>query len=254
MGNSDALNESILGGDWGRRRSVILLCVGLTLVLMLIANDAFSRAGSAPRGGASGVAGEGFRIIAYCIGCVVAAVTGILLGMVLHRKKRRSKAVILESRLSDTFWHLGEMEKHSKKVFLEMQKAWKGRDMTPVRALVSDSLYKDYELKLEKMRDKKEVNILNSITVKNVDIIGAEDFQNNEDDRFSVYIDGEMQDYMVNEWTGDLLYGTSREVRPFSDIYHFIRVNNQWILNRIDGKVTVLDVVMSKNRREREPV
>lgn len=229
------------------KRATLLKVGAIAGILLLIAIDSYARAGGASSSGGNA---SGFRIIGYVVSVVLAAVTGIALGIALSRKIKKSRAIVFASTANDKFWHLGQMEDHARKTFLQMQNAWKRRNMEEVKGIITERLYSDYHRKLELLKKRKEMNILNSIEVKNVNIIGAEDYKDDAKDRFVAYIDGEMQDYIINEYTGELLHGTKKDVEPFSDTYHFVRRDNKWLLDYIDNHVTVLDVMMMKNKRE----
>ncbi len=211
----------------------------------------YARGGGGQSGGVGGFGHR--RVIGYLIALILAVLIGVALGVMLSRKKKASRKVILESSTFDMFWDVDAMEKYAYQTFLLIQDAWEKRNMDLVKDIVTERLYIDLKEKLNLMKRKREVNVLESVSVRSVDIIGANDFLDDKKDSYVVNIDGNMVDYIVDERSGKLLYDTKRTSQAFADIYRFVRYDNSWLLDSVENSVTIWNVVTTKNFREIKP-
>lgn len=113
------------------------------------------------------------------------------------------------------------------------------RNMTEVKSRVTEELYSNYTLLLNQMKKRREKNMLSNIHIAEMRIIGCEDFKDDSKDHYIAYIKGSMLDYLINERTNAILQNPEKTVGGFTDTYHFVRVNNKWLLEKTDNIVTV---------------
>lgn len=180
---------------------------------------------------------------------VFGSFTGFITTVLLWKSKLSNKIL---SRIlpTDSFWNINDMKYNARRVFYNMSEAWENHDMERVKNYVTIELYKDYSAKLAKMKERKEKNIISSVDITETRIIGCEDYKDNSKDRYIAYIKGTILDYTILEDTGEIIKNPKKEIEDFSDTYHFIRVKNQWVLEKIDNSVSILDLAFSRNYKE----
>ncbi|WP_047450945.1 Tim44 domain-containing protein [Alistipes sp. ZOR0009] len=209
------------------------------LPVLVISVDAFARAGGGGGKGSGGI-----------IGLIIWGVYTLIISVILFFKVGKSRKVIKESAQQDSFWNFEQMRDNAKKVFFRMQDAWMERNIEKVKDIVTPSLYEDYSLQLELMKRNGEKNIVSGIFVSDVRIIGCEDYLDNSQDAYVAHIKGELLDYTVDEKSGSITKNPKKERESFTDTYHFIRKDNKWLLDSIDNKVSIWDVLKARNYHE----
>lgn len=211
----------------------------ILLPILLLSIDTFARAGGGGGGKGGGV-----------IGLILWGIYTLVVSVILFFKVGKSKKITHISAAQDSFWNFEQMRDHAKNVFFDMQEAWMNRDIDSVKDLITPRLYNDYKKQLERMKSHHEKNILSGIHVSNVKIIGCEDYLDNSNDCYVAHIKGNMLDYTINERTNQIIRNEDKEDQRFTDTYHFIRKDNQWLLNHIDNEVSIWDVIKTKNYHE----
>lgn len=214
----------------------------ILLPLFFLCADTFARAGG---GGGEGGGGTAIGLIAWGIYTVI--ISGILFHKVI-----RSKKVIAESSKEDLFWDFNKMRSNARKVFFRMQDAWTDRKIASVKDIITPGLYEDYKTQLNLMKKKGEKNILSGINVTDIRIIGCEDYLDDSHDIYVAHIKGEMLDYTIDEKTGRIIKNADQKLERFTDTYHFIRKDKKWLLDYIDNKVSIWDVIRTRNYHQEE--
>ncbi|MGE5395714.1 MAG: Tim44 domain-containing protein [Candidatus Saccharibacteria bacterium] len=215
----------------------------ILLPILLLSIDTFARAGG---GGGGGGKGGGV------IGLILWGIYTLVVSIILFFKVGKSKKITRMSAAQDSFWNFDQMRDHAKQVFFKMQEAWMNRDIDSVKHIITPRLYEDYKTQLETMKSIGEKNILSGIYVSNVKIIGCEDYLDNSYDSYIAHIKGDMLDYTINEQTKEVIKNQEKENERFTDTYHFIRKDNQWLLDHIDNKVSIWDLINTRNYHEEQ--
>ncbi|HNZ71397.1 MAG TPA: Tim44-like domain-containing protein [Prolixibacteraceae bacterium] len=216
----------------------------VALPLIFFSLDVFARAGG---GGGSGSSGGGKGNL---IALILVGIYSFIVTVALYIKVDKSRTVIENGEINGSFWNFEQMRDHSKRVFLKMQHAWMNRDINRVKDLISPRLYEDLKAHLEFMTENGEKNILSGIDIKSIKIIGCEDYLDNNQDSFIAHIKGSMLDYTINEKTSQVIKNADKSVETFTDTYHFIRTDNQWLLDYIDNHVSIWDIIKTRNYYE----
>jgi hypothetical protein len=225
----------------------IILLHFIIVILILISEDIYARAGGGGGGGGSGGSGRG---LGFIIALIVGVAYTIIVSVILYIKTSDSNLILNWAYKKDKIWDSKRMNALSKSIFLKMQQAWMNRDIDSVKKFISLDLYNDYKEQLELMKLNKEKNILESIYIINVKIISCEDFNDNTKDSFIAFITGVITDYTIREDTEEIIKNKKKEREDFTDTYHFIRQDGQWILNYIDNDVTLLDLIRVTNYKD----
>jgi hypothetical protein len=213
------------------------------LPLLLISVNLFAHAGG---DGTVGDSGGSFKLIGF----IITIIYSIIISIVLLYKVKKSRELADQASESDFSWNYDELRYQAKKTFLKMQDAWMCRNVDVVKEIITESLYADYKTQLEEMKKTKKMNVLCQIEVKKIWIIGCEDYLENSHDRFIAHIHGEMINYTIDEVTGNIIDNSLKKIENFTDTYHFIRKNKEWVLDYIDNFVTIFDVIRTKNYQD----
>jgi predicted lipid-binding transport protein (Tim44 family) len=119
--------------------------------------------------------------------------------------------------------------------FFKIQGAWMNRDLTPVSILLTDEMRRIFQSDLDKMLRDKQINRLENIAVRKVDIVEA--WQESGQDYINTLIYANLLDYTTDE-AGTLLSGSKSDPIKFEEYWTFTRPvgNNPWKLTKIDQK------------------
>lgn len=119
--------------------------------------------------------------------------------------------------------------------FFKIQGAWMNRDLTPVNSLLTDEMRRIFQSDLDKLIRDKQINRLENIAVRKVEIVEA--WQESGQDFINTLIYANLLDYTTDE-AGALLSGSKSDPIKFEEYWTFTRPvgNNPWKLTRIDQK------------------
>jgi predicted lipid-binding transport protein (Tim44 family) len=118
--------------------------------------------------------------------------------------------------------------------FFKIQGAWANRDMSTVRAILSDEMYRIFQADAEALKAQKKINRLENIAVRSVDITEA--WQESGSDFITVRVLANLLDYNVDETTGQVVEGSKTDPVKFEEYWTFTRSvgNNPWQLSAIN--------------------
>lgn len=119
--------------------------------------------------------------------------------------------------------------------FFKIQGAWMNRDLSTVQPLLSDEMRRVFQADIDKLIRDKQINRLENIAVRNVDIVEA--WQESGQDYINTLIYANLLDYTTDE-TGAVLSGSKSDPVKFEEYWTFTRPvgNNPWKLTAIDQK------------------
>ena len=117
--------------------------------------------------------------------------------------------------------------------FFKIQGAWAVRDMSPVRNLLTDEMYRTIQADADKLRLEKRINKLDNIAVRSTDL--SEAWQESGRDYITVRFYANLLDYTVDEATGQVVAGSRTDPVKFEEYWTFTRPlgNNPWQLSAI---------------------
>ncbi len=118
--------------------------------------------------------------------------------------------------------------------FFKIQGAWADRDMTSVKHLLTEEMFRLLQEDADKMRQEGLRNHLENIAVREVNLTEA--WQESGQDYITVRIYATLLDYTVNEKTGEIVEGSKVEPVKFEEYWTFVRPvgNNPWQLSAIN--------------------
>lgn len=119
--------------------------------------------------------------------------------------------------------------------FFKIQGAWMNRDLAPVQGLLTDEMRRIFQGDLDKLISDKQINRLENIAVRNVDIVEA--WQESGQDYINTLIYANLLDYTTDE-NGTVVSGSKSDPVKFEEFWTFTRPvgNNQWQLTAINQK------------------
>jgi len=120
--------------------------------------------------------------------------------------------------------------------FFKIQGAWMNRDLTTASGLFTDEMRRIFQEDLDRLLRDKQVNRLENIAVRTVEI--AEVWQESGQDFITASIYANLLDYTTDDATGAVVSGSKTEPVKFEEYWTFTRPvgNNPWRLSAINQK------------------
>jgi predicted lipid-binding transport protein (Tim44 family) len=118
--------------------------------------------------------------------------------------------------------------------FFKIQGAWANRDMTTIRSLLTDDMFRMLQSDAEALKAQKKINRLENIAVRSVDITEA--WQESGADFITARVYANLLDYNVDEITGQVVEGSKTEPVKFEEYWTFTRPvgDHPWQLSAIN--------------------
>jgi predicted lipid-binding transport protein (Tim44 family) len=133
-------------------------------------------------------------------------------------------------RRTDRTFDEGHFKETAMDIFFRIQGAWTGRSLSagnsPATAEMNGILQED----IERFLTKKQVNRLENIAVKNVEILEA--WQESGQDFIRTLFSASLLDYTTDDATGDVVSGSKTSPVKFEECWTFTRIgsNGPWKL------------------------
>lgn len=121
-------------------------------------------------------------------------------------------------------------------MFFKVQGAWMNRDLSSVGGILGEDMKRIFQEDIDRLLRDKQVNRLENIAVRNVEI--AEAWQESGQDYITALIYANLLDYTTDDATGALVSGSKTEPVKFEEYWTFTRPvgNNPWRLSGINQK------------------
>lgn len=118
--------------------------------------------------------------------------------------------------------------------FFKIQGAWVNRDMSVIRSMFTDEMYGIIQGDADDLKKKKQINRLENIAVRSVDLV--EVWQEAGNDFITVRLYADLLDYTTDEMTGSVVSGSKTDPVKFEEFWTFTRPvgNNPWQLSAIN--------------------
>lgn len=119
--------------------------------------------------------------------------------------------------------------------FFKIQGAWMNRDLTPVASIMTDEMRRVFQTDIDKLLKDKQINRLENIAVRKVEIVEA--WQESGQDYINTLVYANLLDYTTDE-AGTVLTGSKSDPIKFEEYWTFTRPvgNNPWKLTAINQK------------------
>jgi len=118
-------------------------------------------------------------------------------------------------------------------LFFKIQGGWTRRDLSGIRSLLSPAMYDVFKEQVDRLVADKEINRLENIAVREVEITEAG--QDHGEEYVTVRFYANLLDYTVHEKTGQVLAGSSSDPVKFVEYWTFTRNvgEKNWVLGGI---------------------
>lgn len=222
-----------------RRTTCFLVFLVIAAVLLGLPDEVLARAGGG--GGGGGRGGRGMYTFFLLILYPFILAWSVITTCFLLWKNWKSKAAI-RSASKDPIWDFNSIKARIEEVYFRVQDAWMERDQNLVKDCISPRLYQKHKLQTDMMIKKGTKNILEDVNLMSARIVEVLDFKNDSKDQFWIVLKGSMIDYTINESSKKTLRGSKTQTEKFSELWKFVRVNNEWLLDEIDQDVGFVDL------------
>lgn len=122
------------------------------------------------------------------------------------RNTARSENVANEIRKVDKYFNDEQFLASAKNLFVKLQMAWSARDWETIRPLESENLFEQHSRQLQGYIERKQINKIERIAVNFAELVTFA--QDNEKDILVVALNSSMNDYIIDEETGNILKGS----------------------------------------------
>ena len=118
--------------------------------------------------------------------------------------------------------------------FFQIQAAWMRRDLDTLRPLLTEEMQGVFGTQIEAARAKRQINKLENITVRSVELTEA--WQEQGQDYVTVRLLANLLDYTVDETTGTIVTGSDTTPVKFEEFWTWVRPvgQNDWRLGAIN--------------------
>jgi predicted lipid-binding transport protein (Tim44 family) len=128
---------------------------------------------------------------------------------------------IAHIRQMDPGFEPGRFSETASDVFFRLQGAWMTRDMSGMRAALTEEMYKTLQAQCDRLRAERRVNRLENIAVRSVDV--TEMWQEEGHDFATVRFLANLLDYTTDESGAQLVEGSRTEPVKFEEFWTFTR-------------------------------
>jgi predicted lipid-binding transport protein (Tim44 family) len=118
--------------------------------------------------------------------------------------------------------------------FFQVQGAWANRDMSAIRSLLTDEMYRILQGDADDLKRKRQINKLDNIAVRSTEI--TEVWQEKGMDFITVRFYANLLDYTADETSGHVIAGSKTDPVKFEEFWTFTRPvgSNPWQLSAIN--------------------
>lgn len=106
-------------------------------------------------------------------------------------------------------------------VFFKVQAGWMRRDISSYRHLLGEQLASEYDTQFAEMEEKGELNKLESISIRKVEVVSAG--SESGEDFVTVLFTANLLDFTVDDKSGDLLSGSMTDPVKFAEEWSWAR-------------------------------
>ena len=119
-------------------------------------------------------------------------------------------------------------------VFFQVQAGWMRRDLDSYRHLLGAQLATEYAGHIDELRQKGQINKLESIAIRKVEIVAAG--SDGREDFVTVLFTANLLDYTVSDTSGELVEGSMTQPVKFAERWTWARPTgtDDWKLEGIE--------------------
>ncbi|MEM3399241.1 MAG: TIM44-like domain-containing protein [Candidatus Micrarchaeia archaeon] len=133
----------------------------------------------------------------------------------------------------DRMWEPELLKKTARETFTKMQRCWEARDYSEMRPLMMPYLYAQHVAQIESMKRNHEINKLEGLEIRRVDIVHLRHYAKKNQQEFTALVEASVRDYYVDDRTGAFLRG-DKVPATFQEFLVFQRQEDRWLLREIN--------------------
>lgn len=126
-----------------------------------------------------------------------------------------------EIRKSDRGFDVNYFKEIASDVFFQIQAGWMRRDLDSYKHLLGADLAQEYDKHFQEMREKGQINKLESIAIRTVEITQAG--SDGREDFISVLFKANLLDYTVDDKSGEIIDGSNTDPVKFEEEWTWAR-------------------------------
>lgn len=197
----------------------IIFTIGFSLALLPTIADIFGHS-SQERNNILSLLTNYATVIQF-IGIFLTSLPTIIYFLILSKEKR-SKNVLKLAVSNDPIWDIESLKYHTRFIFYKVQCAWKDETTDALKGYATPEFISWFKEEIK----NKTTNKTSAIDVSQTRIVYCQDFVENEMDKFAGYLKVNIMEDNGKE---------KLSKKEFSEIYHFVRFQNDWLLNKVAG-------------------
>lgn len=119
-------------------------------------------------------------------------------------------------------------------MYVKLQQAWTAKDWEPMRMLMTEALYSQFERQLEPYITNRQTNHVDRIAVLSANITGF--YQDEANDIITVGLSTRIVDYVSDDATGNIIRGSNTQELFMT--YEWTLIRSKGVITHIDGGET----------------
>lgn len=151
----------------------------------------------------------------------------------VETRAAETRAIMESLASADPAMRPAGLEAMVKESFLAVQAAWQARDYSTLRGRLAPELYAGHSAKVESLRARGEINMMEDVTVSSLDFVHVRFPADPAARSFTALITASARDYTIGEVNHNPLRG-SRDLKTFQEFWTFGRFNGNWAPARIN--------------------
>ncbi|MGN6341288.1 MAG: TIM44-like domain-containing protein [Ginsengibacter sp.] len=177
------------------------------------------------------------------IASIVSSIISSVIAVIIIYKSNNAERLLKKAAARDMIWNEEGLKIQTRSVFYKVLTAWNNQDASLIKEYVTEEYFQSFKARLTTKNEAKVPNILNNIDISETRIICCQDFVNNEEDKFVGYISWNFSTENNEEDNSDGLGNPNK----FSEIYHFVRLADNWLLSKTDDKFGFRNLLTEKS-------
>lgn len=186
------------------------------------------------------------------LGILSSIFSGVIAIIIIYKSKNADR-LLQKAAARDAIWNEDSLKVQTRAVFYKVLTAWNTEDVSLIKECVTEDYFQFFKKRLTTKTEVSVANIVNRIDISETRIICCQDFLNNEADKFVGYLTWNFSrdNSEDDDSEGSVIIASDNrrndDPEKFSEMYHFIRIRNDWFLYKSDDNVGLLNLLSEKS-------
>jgi predicted lipid-binding transport protein (Tim44 family) len=177
-------------------------------------------------------------------GYILLISSGILTGLLIY-KRFAAYRVIKKASQGDPIWDEEKLKVHTRSILYKLQYCLDKGDADELKGLLTPEFLHSFEKTINSVKVTQPGIVVDAIDVNETYIISCKNYLQNDKDRYAAYIKGTYTEAAVYYSQGQRIRDYGLPEKQFEEIYHFVRKENDWLLDKINARVNVFNLLFS---------